>query len=177
MGILQSLSDAISWLREPLASAWAAAEPILCVLYLAAVLIISLWIWRQQGKGTRLLSTALFVLLAGEAYRLVPRIVEAISPRAPLPDGDGIGRIVSYLATAGFFLFLEFYREQRYGKAETVAGRRMESAVFILFGLIAAEGLVRFNRWIGGNGEYFWLIIRGLLLTAMGMLTGQSSMQ
>ena len=110
MGILQSLSDAISWLREPLASAWAAAEPILCVLYLAAVLIISLWIWRQQGKGTRLLSTALFVLLAGEAYRLVPRIVEAISPRAPLPDGDGIGRIVSYLATAGFFLFLEFYR-------------------------------------------------------------------
>ena len=68
---------------------------------------------------------------------------------AMLPDGEGIGRIVSHLATAGFFLILEFYREQRFGKAETKGGRRLEGAVFILFGLIAAEGLVRFNGWIG----------------------------
>ena len=171
MGIIHSLSDAVSWLRGPITGAWQAAEPVLIVIYLAALLFVSLWIWRQQGTGARLLAAAMFVLLAGEAYRLVPRIVEAIVPRAPLPDGEGIGRIISYFATAGFFLMLEFYREQRFGKAETQKGRRLENAVFILFGLIAAEGLVRFNGWIGGNGASFWLAVRGLLLAAMGMLT------
>lgn len=171
MGILNGLSNAVGWLRDPLTSIWQSVEPILCLFYLAAVLIIALWVWRQQGKGARLLSAALFVLLAGEAYRLVPRIVAAVVPRAPLPDGEGLGRIVSYLATAGFFLMLEFYREQRYGKAETVTERRMETAIFILFGCVAAEGLIRFNGWIDGDGAYFWLGVRSVLLAAMGVLT------
>ncbi len=171
MNIISSMSYAVGCVSDLLGSAWAATEPVCIAVYLVALLVFSLWIWQQKGSGARLLAGAVVVLLLGEAYRLVPRIVAAINPKAPLPGGEDIGRIVSHLATAGFFLMLEFYREQRCGKEETRTGRRLESAVFIIFGLIAAEGFVRFNGWMGGNGEYFWLTVRGLLLTAMGALT------
>ena len=171
MNLISSLSYIVGRLSELFNGAWTATEPVFEVLYLAALAIVPLWVWRQKGTGARLLSAALFILLLGEGYRLVPRIVASIVPQAPLPEGEGIGRIVSHLATAAFFLILELYREAKYGKGETVAEQRRENSIFILFGLIAAEGFVRFNGWISGSGEYFWLIVRGLLLTVMGGLT------
>ncbi len=171
MNFISSLSYLVGRLSDWFTSVWTATEPVFIVLYLAALLFIPMWVWRQKGTGARFLSAAFLVLLVGEAYRLVPRIVEGIVPKAPLPDGDGIGRIISYLATAGFFLMLDLYRQQRFGKAETLAARRRESALLILFGLNMAVGFVRFNGWISGNGEYFWLAVRGLLLAAMGILT------
>ena len=170
MSLITSLSYITGWLRDPVLGVWRSVEPFLMVAYLAYLLIIALWVWRQEGKGARMLAGAVLVLLIGEAYRLVPRIVEFVNPKSPLPDAAGIGRILSYICTAGFFMVLELYRQYRYGKAETREGRRLESAVFILFGCVAAEGLVRFNGWIDGDGAYFWLAVRGILLAAMGML-------
>ena len=170
MVIIRSLSDFVDRLKDPLSGLWNDAEPIIILLYLAIFLFISLFVWRQAGHGARTLAVALFVLLAGEAYRLVPRVVTAITPDSPLPGGDGIGRIVSYFTTAVFFLILELYRQQRSGRDDTVKGRRMESALMILFGAIVAVSFVRFNEWISGDGGYFWLLVRSVLLAAMGML-------
>ena len=170
MVIIRALSDLIDRLEGPFSDIWSAIEPIAIVLYLAMFLFVSLFVWRQKGKGAAILAMAFFVLLAGEAYRLVPHIVTAITPRSPLPGGDGIGRIVSYFATGLFFLMLELFRQQRFGRAESRGDRRMESTVMILFGCIIAVGFVRFNDWIGGNGGYFWLLVRSVLMAAMGML-------
>ena len=171
MFIIRGLSDAVDRLSAPLSAAWQDMEPLLIVAYIAALLIVALWVWRQKGQGARIAAGALFVLLAGEAYRLIPRIVEVINPRAPLPDGTGLGRILSYMCTAGFFLVLELYRQQHIGRDETEKGRRLESTILILFGLIIAVGFVRFNEWIDGDTPVFWLVVRGLLLTSMGILT------
>ena len=169
MVIIRSLSDFFGRLSSPLSSLWDAAEPVVILCYLAMFIFVSLFVWRQQGKGAATLGAALFVLLAGEAFRLIPRIVTAITPKSPLPAGDGIGRIVSYFATAVFFLILEVYRQQRAGKADSVKGR-MESAIIALFFCILAVSFVRFNDWIDVDGGYFWLLVRGVLLAAMGMV-------
>ena len=171
MSLITSLSYIISWLRAPVSGAWQAAEPILIVAYIAFLLISALWIWRQEGKGARTLAAAVFVLLTGEAYRLIPRVVSAISPRSPLPDAAGIGRVLSYITTASFLLILDLYRQQRAGRAADKEGQRRESALLVIFCLIMAVSLVRFNGWISGAGEYFWLVVRALLLTALGILT------
>lgn len=170
MNLITSLSYIAGWMRDPITGIWRSAEPFLMVVYLAFLLFIAIWIWRQDGKGARILAGAIFVLLTGEAYRLVPQIVAFVNPKSPMPDGEGIGRVLSYISMAGFFLLLELYRQQRFGKSETREGGRLENAVFILFGCIVAEGLVRFNGWMEGNGAYLWLIIRSLLLAALGIL-------
>ena len=170
MVIIRGLSDFLGRLGGLLSDIWNAAEPIVILIYLAMFLFISLFVWRQSGKGAVTLAVAFFILLAGEAYRLIPRIVTSITPKSPLPDGEGIGRIISFFSLAVFFLVLELFRQQRFGKSGDKAGSRMESAVMILFGLMVAVGFVRFNRWIEGDGGYFWVTIRSFLLTAMGML-------
>ena len=170
MVIIRGLSDFLGRLGGLLSDIWNTAEPIVILIYLAMFLFISLFVWRQSGKGAVTLAVAFFILLAGEAYRLIPRIVTSITPKSPLPDGEGIGRIISFFSLAVFFLVLELFRQQRFGKSGDKAGGRMESAVMILFGLMVAVGFVRFNRWIEGDGGYFWLAIRSFLLAAMGML-------
>jgi len=165
MVIIRGLSEA------PLSGAWQTAEPLMIVAYLAFLLIVGLWVWQQNGRGARTLAAAVFVLLAGEAYRLVPKIVTAINPRAPLPDAAGLGRFLGYITTAVFFLLLELYRQQRNGRAETPAGKRAEYGIYITFTLAAAVSLVRFNGWMDGDGSWFWMMVRSLLLTAMGITT------
>ena len=170
MSLITSLSYIIGWLREPVTGAWQAAEPVLAALYLAFLLIIVAWVWRQEGKGAKTLAAAVFILLVGEAFRLIPRIADAINPRAPLPDAAGIGRVLSYMGMAAFFLIAELYRQQYAGKPETKEEKRRESAILILFLLTMAAGLVRFNGWIDGDGAYFWLAVRGLLLAGLGIM-------
>ena len=170
MVIVRSLSDAVSWLSAPISSAWQAAEPFLYVAYLVTLFVIGLWAWRQERSGARVLAGAVFVFLLGEAFRLIPHIIWAIAPRTEQPDALGTGRIVSYLSTAGFFLLLELYRQQRVGKAATVKGRRAENAVFVLFGAAAAVCFVRFNEWMSGDSPLFWLLVRSFLLAAMAVL-------
>ena len=171
MVIVRSLSNAVSWLSAPLSNAWQAAEPYLFVAYLATLLAIGLWVWRQEGRGARVLAAAVFVFLLGEAYRLIPHIIWAIAPRAQQPDALGTARLVCYLTTAGFFLLLELYRQQRVGRAETAKGRRTENLMFVLFGVAAAVCFVRFNEWMSGESPWFWLLLRNFLLTVMGVLT------
>lgn len=171
MIIIRGLTEAVGWLSAPLSVAWQTAEPFLIVAYLAALLVLSLWIWRQRQNGARILASAVLVLLMGEAFRLIPRLIVAVTPRVEQPDAAGLGGIVSVLATAGFFLMLEMYRQQRYGKAVTEKGARAESAVYILFGAVAAVCFVRYNEWISGNSPLFWMALRSILLASMGVLT------
>ena len=87
MVIIRGLSDFLGRLGGLLSDIWNAAEPIVILIYLAMFLFISLFVWRQSGKGAVTLAVAFFILLAGEAYRLIPRIVTSITPKSPLPDG------------------------------------------------------------------------------------------
>ena len=89
MNLISSLSYIVGRLSELFNGAWTATEPVFEVLYLAALAIVPLWVWRQKGTGARLLSAALFILLLGEGYRLVPRIVASIVPQGPPPEGGG----------------------------------------------------------------------------------------
>ena len=171
MVIIRGLSNAVNWLSGPISGAWQTVEPYLYVVYLAMLLVIGLWIWHQNGRGARVLSAAVFVFLTGEAFRLIPHIIWAIAPRTEQPDALGTARLVSYLTTAGFFLLLELYRQQRVGRAATEKGRRLENTVFVLFGVAVAVCFVRFNEWMSGDSPWFWLILRNLILTAMGLLT------
>ncbi len=170
MVIIRALSDAFSWLSAPVSDAWQSAEPLLYVGFLAFLLIVGIWVWNQKGTGARILSGAVFTLLAGEAYRLVPRIVASVTPKSPLPDATGYAGLVSYLTMGGVLLFLELYRQQRYGRTETGKGLRRENLIPVLFGLMVAVSFVRFNGWMDGEASVFWVAVRNLLLAAMGVL-------
>ncbi len=175
MVIIRGLTEAVSWLSAPISNAWHSAEPILIVPYLLLIAVIGLWLCFQEGRGAKVLGAAVLVLLMGEAYRLIPRIVEALAPFfQPWADQSmalGIGQLISTLSRAGFFLLLEIYRQRRVGASKDKKWRRAEHAIYVLFGVAAAVCYAPFNEWVSGEASIFWMILRNVFPACMGVIS------
>lgn len=179
MFIIQALADAARWLAEGLAAVWQPIEPVAIALYLIVIALLGLWVCYQSGRGAKILGAAILVMIVGEAFRLIPRIIADIAPPGAFADewrdqstALNIGKLVSSLMIAGSFLLLELFRQERFGTSADVKTRRMEKSFFVLFAATAMTCFVPYNEWISGNTPAFWLIVRNLLLVTMGLIEG-----
>ena len=175
MVIIRGLTEAVGWLSAPISAAWQAAWPILSVLYMAAVLIVGLWLLFRRARGTKVLGAAVLALLLADVYRIVPRIVEVMAPfYRPWADqsmAKGIGGLIGTLGMAGFYLLLEIYRQDRAGNFTDKWWHRAESGILVLFGVTAAVCYAPFNEWVSGEASMFWVALRNLCVAVMGALT------
>ena len=87
MFIIQALADAARWLAEGLAAVWQPIEPVAIALYLIVIALLGLWVCYQSGRGAKILGAAILVMIVGEAFRLIPRIIADIAPPGAFPAG------------------------------------------------------------------------------------------
>ncbi len=141
-------------------------EAVFEILYLLIALVMGLWLCRRRDVNAKLTGLATLILGFGDAFHLVPRILNAFDPATDRTVWLGLGTFATSVTMAAFYLLLEIYRERRHGKGGT-AGHGM----FVLFLVRAALCFLPQNEWTSGNSPLAWGVIRNIPFVIMGVMT------
>jgi len=143
-------------------------ESLFDVCYLAFAILTGAAILRRHGgRLSRLLGIAALVLGCGDAFHLIPRVMDYWLP------GDftallGIGKLVTSVTMTVFYLLVEYARRER-------CHIRGEKQVLAAFWVLAALriGLCLFpqNAWTAADAPLSWGIYRNIPFAVMGALS------
>ncbi len=135
------------------------------ILYLVFAIVMGCMILRRRRDSVgRLMGTATLILGCGDAFHLVPRVLNYFA------SGDftaalGIGKLVTSLTMTIFYvlmyrLWLKVYREQE--------DRRLTLTVYALTALRVILCAFPQNGWLENSSGMTWGIIRNVPFVALG---------
>ena len=137
------------------------------ILYLLFAIVSGLLILKKRRDLIgRLMGSAVLILGIGDAFHLVPRVINYFG------SGDytawlGFGKLVTSVTMTVFYLLMYRLWLEAYGEPEN---RKLTLAVW---GLTAARVLLCLlpqNRWLQNDGSVLWGVIRNLPFVALGCL-------
>lgn len=142
-------------------------EAIFCVCYLIAVPILGTLIIRKSegDKTKKLYGVMSLVLVFGDAFHLVPRILVAIDKTGDYTAALGIGKCITSITMTLFYLLLYAI----YAKKYDYKNRLMTICMVVLSIARIALCLMPQNDWIG-EAPVIWGIYRNIPFTIMGIL-------
>ena len=119
---------------------------------------------RAENRAGKLMGAAALVLGCGDAFHLLPRVLNYFSA-GDLTAALGIGKLVTSVTMTVFYLLLYYIWLRRYGEPEK---RGVTAALWIL--TIARIGLCLFtqNGWLTNSGDMTWAIARNLPFVVLG---------
>lgn len=142
-------------------------EAVFCVFYLIFTSIMGLQILsKSEGDRRRKwFGIMTLVLVFGDAFHLVPRILAAVNPAADYTVSLGIGKLITSVTMTFFYLILYYFYEMRYQKENSTLRYAMIglAAVRILLCLMPQ------NDWTG-LAPISWGIYRNIPFTIMGII-------
>ncbi len=143
-------------------------ESLFDVGYLAFAIGSGIGLLRRKGSDTivRLLGLMALILGCGDAFHLVPRILNYWVP------GDwtaalGIGKLVTSITMTVFYLLLEHVRQRRFG----LSCKGCYCAFYVLSAIRVALCLFPQNMWTSSNSPILWGIYRNIPFFVMGALS------
>ncbi|MBQ7247550.1 MAG: hypothetical protein IJS22_05625 [Lachnospiraceae bacterium] len=137
------------------------------ILYLLTAVVLGVaMLVRAKNRTGRLMGTAALVLGLGDAFHLVPRVMNYFA------EGDftaalGIGKLVTSLTMTVFYVFmyyiwLGYYRKER-DRTLTVC---IWALTVLRFGLCAFPQ----NGWLANENGMLWGILRNVPFVLLGIL-------
>lgn len=142
-------------------------EAIFCVLYIITVIVLgTLIVVKSKGNKEFLLFGIMsLVLVFGDAFHLVPRIIVAIDPKGDYTAELGIGKLITSITMTIFYMILYFVYCIRHQKEN-----RVLTVVMIVLALLRiALCLFPQNDWTG-EAPVIWGVYRNIPFTAMGVI-------
>lgn len=143
-------------------------EAVFCVFYLVFTFIMGIQILRKSDKNKqiKLFGIMTLVLVFGDAFHLVPRILAVIRPMVDYTLSLGIGKLITSITMTIFYLILYFIFEMRYEKKSTP----LRITVILLAVIRVALCLFPQNDWIG-SAPVIWGVYRNIPFAIMGIIT------
>ncbi|MBQ3859389.1 MAG: hypothetical protein II779_02605 [Clostridia bacterium] len=135
------------------------------VLYLLFAIVSGLVLLVRAKNGTgRLMGVSALVLGCGDAFHLVPRVLNYFA------DGDftaalGIGKLVTSVTMTVFYLLLYYIWLGHYGEA---GNKAVTGAVWVLTATRIVLCLFPQNGWLENSGGMTWGIIRNIPFVLLG---------
>ena len=135
------------------------------ILYLLFAIISWCLILRRAGNRTeRLMGLAALILGCGDAFHLVPRVLNYFS------DGDftaalGVGKLVTSLTMTVFYVLLYYIWQGYYGER---GSKGLAAAVWASAFVRAALCLLPQNGWLENSSDVTWGIIRNVPFVILG---------
>lgn len=142
-------------------------EAVFCVAYLIATFILGSRIISisKDNKESRLFGIMTLVLVSGDAFHLVPRVMAAINRAGDYSKAMGIGTLITSVTMTVFYLIMYRIFEMRTGKEN----RRL---MYTMAGLAAVRiilCLMPQNDWTG-ESPVSWGIYRNIPFVIMGII-------
>lgn len=143
-------------------------ESLFDILYLLFAISTGIVLLRRGGgRLTRLLGVTSLVLGCGDAFHLVPRVMNYWLA-GDFTAALGIGKLVTSITMTVFYLLLEYARRERYG----VRGEKgLLCAFWALTAVRIALCLFPQNAWTSADAPVSWGIYRNLPFAVMGVMS------
>lgn len=142
-------------------------EAIFCVLYLACIFYLGYKILAnsKDKKDFFLYGLMTLVLVCGDSFHLVPRILSIFEHLCHLEIALAFGKLVTSITMTIFYLMLYFFYQKRYGKQPTV----LTCVMVVLAVLRIVLCLMPQNDWFGA-APVIWGVYRNIPFTIMGLI-------
>ena len=137
------------------------------VVYLLFAIVIGISILhRRRDTAGRLTGSAVLILGIGDAFHLVPRVINYFG------SGDytawlGFGKLVTSVTMTVFYLLMYRLWLTVYHEKED---RKMSLAVYALTAVRIVLCLLPQNRWLENGGSVAWGVIRNIPFVALGCI-------
>ncbi|MCR5173287.1 MAG: hypothetical protein K6C09_01470 [Oscillospiraceae bacterium] len=142
-------------------------ESAFIVLYLLFAAVSGvLMLVRADGKNGRRMGAAALILGAGDAFHLVPRVLDHFSS-GDLTAALGIGKLVTSLTMTVFYVLLYYIWS---GVFRGRKGKGLTAAVWLLAALRLALCLLPQNGWLRNSADALWGTVRNVPFTALGII-------
>jgi hypothetical protein len=139
------------------------------VAYLVVAALLGVRIFRGSGgnRQRKLFGLMTIILVCGDAFHLVPRILSAVAPRPDYTAALGFGTLVTSITMTAFYVMLYYVWRERY----SVTGQ----AVLTQFVLCLAAWRVILclhpgNRWLSPDAPWIWGVNRNIPFAILGIV-------
>lgn len=142
-------------------------EAIFCVFYMIFVAILGVKIVKKGKNRKEILWFGIMslVLVSGDAFHLVPRVLEAIDKSGDYHAAKGIGTLITSITMTLFYLILYFVYSMRY----EYKNKMLMVAMICLTVIRIALCLFPQNDWTG-ESPVIWGIYRNIPFLIMGII-------
>lgn len=142
-------------------------EAIFCVFYMITVVILGTAIVRKSKDNKPIFWFGIMslVLVAGDAFHLVPRVLAAINKSGDYHAAMGIGTLITSITMTIFYLIMYFVYSMRYD----YKNQALKLTMIILAVLRIALCLLPQNDWTG-DSPVIWGIYRNIPFVIMGLV-------
>ena len=135
------------------------------IIYLAFAIVSGVRILQsRRDEIGKLMGAAVLTLGCGDAFHLVPRILNYYISR-DLTAWLGFGKLVTSITMTVFYLLLYRLWLKVYGETENP---RLSRSVYVLSVLRIILCLLPQNRWLQNDGPVLWAVIRNLPFVVLG---------
>lgn len=142
-------------------------EAIFCVAYLIVTAILGISIIKKSkgDKESKLFGIMSLVLVSGDAFHLVPRIMAAINRSGDYSKAMGIGTLITSVTMTIFYLIMYCVFEMRSNKKN----KPLMICMIVLAAIRIVLCLMPQNDWTG-ESPVSWGIYRNIPFVIMGII-------
>lgn len=139
------------------------------ILYLLFAIITGIVILiKHRNKNDVLMGTAALVLGLGDAFHLIPRVLNYFI------DADftwylGFGKLVTSITMTIFYIFVFWLYKSVYNKDDK-STKTTGITIYVLAILRVALCLAPGNNWFTGEGSMLWAVLRNLPFIVIGLI-------
>ncbi len=142
-------------------------ESIFDVAYLLFAIITGIWIIRRSDdKPGWLMGIATVVLGCGDAFHLIPRVLNYFTG-ADLTAALGIGKLITSVTMTVFYVIMYHIWLAVY---EGEGSRALGASIYGFSALRIAICLFPQNGWIDNSGSMMWGIFRNIPFVVLGIM-------
>jgi len=121
---------------------------------------------RRRGRIGKLMGSAALILGVGDAFHLIPRILNYFVD-ADFTVWLGIGKLVTSVTMTVFYVLMYRLWIEAYGERENKA---LSDAVYALSALRVILCALPQNKWIENESSVIWGIVRNVPFIALGVI-------
>lgn len=121
---------------------------------------------RRRGRIGKLMGSAALILGVGDAFHLIPRILNYFVD-ADFTVWLGIGKLVTSVTMTVFYVLMYRLWIEAYGERENKA---LSAAVYALSALRVILCALPQNKWIENESSVIWGIVRNVPFVALGVI-------
>ena len=121
---------------------------------------------RRRDRVGKLMGFAALILGCGDAFHLVPRVIDHFSD-ADLTVWLGVGKLVTSVTMTVFYVLLYRLFIDAYGAREK---KGLSAAVFALAAVRVILCLLPQNRWLENESSVLWGVVRNVPFVALGVI-------
>ncbi len=137
------------------------------ILYLLFAIISGCMILRRaQGKTEKCMGAAALVLGCGDAFHLVPRVLDYFTD-ADMTVPLGVGKLITSITMTVFYVLLYDVWLGHYGEKES---RMQRTMIWCLAAIRVVLCLFPQNGWLSNSSDMTWGIIRNVPFVILGAI-------